>query len=172
MTLLNLGVQDSVRNYYDTNGTVNAKNLQTHVDNFKSKYPNHPQLVQEVSSMTNPDETLRTIDFSKNNNFVQNAPLSVSNNLTQSVNQNLSQPIMTNNNQINTTESGFNQNYNDQNVYNDYNHGNNLTHSVEDRNFFNSNVHPNVVVAPVPLPLNTGYRTHTTNQVYESGFNS
>lgn len=27
MTLLNLGVQDSVRNYYNTNGTVNAANL-------------------------------------------------------------------------------------------------------------------------------------------------
>lgn len=27
MTLLNLGVQDSVKNYYNDNGTVNATNL-------------------------------------------------------------------------------------------------------------------------------------------------
>lgn len=31
MTLLNLGVQDSVRNYYNNNGTVNANNLQNHI---------------------------------------------------------------------------------------------------------------------------------------------
>lgn len=42
MTLLNLGVQDSVRNYYNDNGTVNAGNLNAHIGAFKNKYPNHP----------------------------------------------------------------------------------------------------------------------------------
>lgn len=31
MTLLNMGVQDSVRNYYNEDGSVNAGNLQGHL---------------------------------------------------------------------------------------------------------------------------------------------
>ena len=63
MTLLNMGVQDSVRNYYNEDGSVNTNNLQGHIQNFRNSYPNNPALTENISSMTNPDENLRSINF-------------------------------------------------------------------------------------------------------------
>lgn len=88
MTLLNLGVQDSLNGYYNENGSVNSNVLSNQIQKFSNKYADQPNLVHAVQTMTNPDEKLRNIDFTRTNNLVQNTPndvrtdLHTQNNLT------------------------------------------------------------------------------------------
>lgn len=76
MTLLQLGVQDPVQNYYLDNGTVDKVKLQDHLNNFKSKYPNNPQLYESIVALTNPDDSLRKVNLNQVSPLVT-APLVV-----------------------------------------------------------------------------------------------
>ena len=44
MTLLYLGVQDSLREYYLPDGRVSESLLARYIDKFRSNYPSHPHL--------------------------------------------------------------------------------------------------------------------------------
>lgn len=65
MTLLYLGNQDSLRDYYLSDGRVSESMMKSHIDKFRNKYPTHPHLYQSIEILTNPDSKLRHANFGK-----------------------------------------------------------------------------------------------------------
>lgn len=56
MTLLGLGDNDSVQDYYLPNGKVDENKLRQHLSNFKSKFANDTSLGNDVERLVNPDD--------------------------------------------------------------------------------------------------------------------
>lgn len=75
MTLLFLGLQSPVQNYYMDNGTVDKLKLQDNLNSFRTKYPNNPQLYESIVALTNPDESLRVPHHHSLNSALVTAPL-------------------------------------------------------------------------------------------------
>ena len=65
MSLLELGTQDSVQDCYNSNGTMNQEKLREHLNDFGQKYSRHPNLVNDVKRMVEPEEVDRADGTSK-----------------------------------------------------------------------------------------------------------
>lgn len=63
MTLLSLGNQDSVQDYYLPTGSVNNEKLGQHLGNFKRKYGSDHGFVSAVEGMVHPEDDHRNINF-------------------------------------------------------------------------------------------------------------
>lgn len=63
MTLLYLGNQDSIRDYYLSDGRVSEEILRNNIDKFRGRYPTHPHLAQSIEVLTHPDHKLRHGNF-------------------------------------------------------------------------------------------------------------
>lgn len=63
MTLLYLGLQDSMRDYYLSDGRVSDSIMKNNIDKFSKKYPTHPHLYESINVLTNPDPKLRNANF-------------------------------------------------------------------------------------------------------------
>lgn len=65
MTLLYLGLQDSLRDYYLPDGRISDGIMKSNIQKFRNKYSTHPHLYQSIEILTNPDPKLRHGNFGK-----------------------------------------------------------------------------------------------------------
>lgn len=113
MTLLGLGTADSVQDYYMPNGEVNKDKLRSHLQDFRNKFQNDPQLCNDVERLVHPGDDARGMggafkqntttvnstpnNFKQSNNFVQStfnpAPQTLVNSAPKQVNQQESIPL-------------------------------------------------------------------------------